>query len=146
MPDLESRGWNYIEERFGVERGELKNYELRKRSGDLWLVSRDLETSLNIEAHGIRFIRDTNIGLKPTTYSLQFLGDRIEKNRVEMSREETLKMLKREEMIERNLEKEGYVALEFEDCIVGCGFYRNGKVSSRIPKSRSQELEEILSV
>ncbi len=136
-------GWEYLEERFGVRKEELKGFRLGERSGDLWLVSGE-ETSLETETLGIRFLRDTGRGLKPTTYALQFLGDRIEKNRVVVNREELIQLLKREEMIDRNLEDEGYVALEFEGRIIGCGYFKDWKVSSRIPKGRGKELANIL--
>lgn len=146
LQSSESKGWRYLEERFGVREFDLEGYELRERSGDLWLVSKDVETNLNIEVHGVRLIRFTGIGLKPTTYGLQMLDPYIEKNTVKMSKEETVKMLKREEMIERSLDEEGYVALKFSGLTIGCGFYRDGKVSSRVPNSRGEELAEILSV
>ncbi|MFB6217105.1 MAG: hypothetical protein ABEJ72_09095, partial [Candidatus Aenigmatarchaeota archaeon] len=76
----------------------------------------------------------------------QFLGDRIEKNIVEVDREELVKLLRREEYVDRNLEDSGYVALKFDGRIIGCGFYREGTVSSRIPKGRGKELAENISL
>lgn len=145
MRSLESRGWEYLENRFGVRREKLENYRLEERSGDLWLVSGQLKTGLEAETVGFRFIRQTGRGLKPTTYALQFLGDRIEKNLVTVEREELVKLLEREEMVERKRESDGYVALKFEERIIGCGFYKAGKVSSRVPKGRGKELARTLS-
>ncbi|MFB6181266.1 MAG: hypothetical protein ABEJ93_05310 [Candidatus Nanohalobium sp.] len=144
LPSSRSEAWSYLEERFGVERQELEEYQLEKISGDFWLVSRETETELDTETKGIRFLRDKERGLKPTTYALQFLGDSIERNVVEVSQDELLKLARREEMIDRDLEEDGYVALKFQNRIVGCGFYKNDKVSSRIPKGRSKELSRIL--
>lgn len=144
MPSLESKGWRYLEKRFGIERDDLEGLDLRERSGDLWLVPKELDTELKIQTHGIRMIRKLDIGLKPTTYGLQLLEDQIERNIVELDRKEAVKLLRREEMIDRDLEKEGYTALKFEDRILGCGMYKDGVVSSRVPKGRGKESADII--
>lgn len=136
--------WGYIRQRFGVERSDLDQYSLVQKSGDIWLVSRGLETELETETEGFRFIRVTDRGLKPTTYALQFLGDLISKNVVEIEKEELLKLLRREEMIDRDLDEDGYVALKYGERIVGCGMYKADVVSSRVPKGRGKELAQIL--
>lgn len=142
----EEQPWNYLEKRFGVGSHELANFKLDKISGDYWLHTGTLEMDLDYATKGIRFLRETGRGLKPTTYALQLLNDRIEKNVVELDKEEFLKLLEREEMIEpdEELEEEGYVALKYDGRIVGCGMYRDGVVSSRIPKGRSNELKKII--
>lgn len=149
MPSLENetsveKAWNYIGERFGVERSNLEGFRIKKVAGDYWLISEQLDTELEVETYGFRFVRITGRGLKPTTYGLQFLADRISKNIVELDREEFLDLLNREEMVPREMEEKGYVALRFEGQIVGCGYYMNEKVSSRIPKGRGRELAGVL--
>lgn len=150
MPDSENKesdvkkAWSYLENRFGVEKSDLEGFKIKRVADDYWLVSEQLETNLEVETYGFRFIRVTGRGLKPTTYALQFLDDRIKKNIVELDREEFLKLLNREEMIPREMEEKGYVALEFENRIVGCGYYMDETVSSRIPKGRGRELARIL--
>jgi NOL1/NOP2/fmu family ribosome biogenesis protein len=151
LPNSENNGqkstqeaWNYIEDRFGVEKNDLEGFNITKVSGDYWLVSDQLETDLEVETYGFRFVRITGRGLKPTTYGLQFLGDRISKNIVELDKQEFLNLLNREEMVPREMEEKGYVALRFEGQIVGCGYYMNETVSSRIPKGRGKELADIL--
>lgn len=136
--------WNYISERFGVERSDLEGFHIKKVAGDYWLISEQLDTQLEVETYGFRFVRITGRGLKPTTYALQFLRDRISKNIVELDREEFLNLLRRNEMVDREMENKGYTALKYEGQIVGCGYYMNQKVSSRIPKGRGKELADIL--
>jgi len=138
------KAWNYIRERFGVKKDDLAGFEIKKVAGDYWLISEQLDTELEVETYGFRFVRVTGRGLKPTTYGLQFLADRISKNIVELDREEFLDLLNREEMVPREKGEKGYVALRFEDQIVGCGYYMNEKVSSRIPKGRGKELADVL--
>lgn len=136
--------WNYLEIRFGVDKEDLQGYRIKKKFGDFWLLSADMETELETETEGFRFLRVTGRGLKPTTYALQFLGDRISENIVEVNRDELLELLRREEMIERHLETDGYVALKYQDRIVGCGMYKADVVSSRVPKGRGKELAQII--
>lgn len=137
-----SEGLKYLEERFGIEK--LEGYRLEKKSGDLWLVSDQVDTELEVETWGVRLLRNKERGFKPTSYALQFLGDKISRNIIEVDRSELLMLLKREGMIDRDLDEDGYVALKFEGRVIGCGFYRDDVVSSRVPKGRSNELVKIL--
>lgn len=150
MPGSESRedisvedAWEYFGERFGVSREDLERFEIVKRSGDFWLVSEAEEPDLEYETEGVRFLRDTGNFLKPTTYGLQILGEKISRNRVELVREEFLDLLEGE-MVQRELDDKGYVALEYEGRVFGCGLYKDGLVSSRIPKGRGKELRNFL--
>ncbi|MFB6241778.1 MAG: hypothetical protein ABEJ36_03170 [Candidatus Nanosalina sp.] len=150
MPGSESRpevtvgdAWSYFQERFGVSREDLEKFEIVKRSGDFWLLSDFDEPELEYETEGVRFLRDTGNFLKPTTYGLQVLEDKISQNQVEVGREEFLDLLNGD-MIQRDLKSKGYVALEFEGKIFGCGLYKDGLVSSRIPKGRGEELKDLL--
>jgi len=139
LPSSESNPWSYLENRFGVTL-EDSCYDLRESSGDYWLVSEQMETDLDVETYGVRCLRKTGRGLKPTTYALQILEEELNKNIVEVDREELLDLLHRREMIDRELDQKGYVAIKYEERIMGCGYYMNKTVSSRIPKGRSKEL------
>lgn len=143
MPNSRSDAYSYLERRFGIKEQELKPLTLRERNGDFWLVKG--ETELNIETDGIRALRVSNRGFKPTTYFLQLAGESIENNIINLSEEE-LEVLLDREMIERTGMEKGYVALEYDDTILGCGYFMNDKVSTRISKSRSEHLRNILDV
>ncbi len=133
-----SDAWGYLRDRFGVERNEVAG-ELVMQSGDAWLSS----SGTDCETPGVRFVRFTGIGPKPTTYALQLLGDTVDRNRVELSEQELNQVLDGE-MVDRDVESEGYVALVFRGRIAGCGLYRDGVVSSRIPKSRAGQLRPLV--
>lgn len=141
MPNSQSDAYNYLEKRFGIEKRDLGPLSLRERNSDFWLVLG--ETGLNVETDGIRALRVSNRGFKPTTYFLQLIGDKAEKNIVELSDEELVVLLNRE-MINRTGMEKGYVALKYEGRVLGCGYFMNEKVSTRISKSRSQHLRNIL--
>lgn len=147
----------YFSERFGVKIEDIEGLEMEEVSDDAWLKS-SFDSGLEAETYGIRAVRFMDIGLKPTTYVLQLLGDRITEARVEVSEEE-FKTLLEGDMIEREMGKEecsceepsdedeawnccgkGYVAIVFEGEVYGCGFYMDELVSSRIPEGRADEL------
>lgn len=121
----------YVEERFGAELDGEFYY-----NGDYWYCR---EPEERYETNGIRAVRDMDIGLKPTTYFLQLIEDEIEENRVELSREK-LEALLTGDMIEYSGLEKGYVALFFEDRCIGCGFYMDELISSRVPEGRGEEL------
>lgn len=150
MPGSESReekkvedAWNFFQERFGVSREDLEDHKILKKSGDFWLTSDVDEPELEYKTEGVRFLRDTGNYLKPTTYGLQILGEKISRNTVKLEKKELVELLNGD-MIERDLEKKGYVALMYEGEIVGCGLYKDGLVSSRVPKGRGNELKEFI--
>jgi NOL1/NOP2/fmu family ribosome biogenesis protein len=136
LPSSESEAWKYVQERFGIGREDL-DFSFRERSGDIWVTTGEEEQEAQTE--GFRFLRDTKHGFKPTTYALQFLGDRISKNIVEVDAEE-IQVLLEGDMIQRKMDEKGYVAIKFQDQIFGCGLYKDQLVSSRIPKGRGKEL------
>ncbi|PSG99386.1 MAG: hypothetical protein BRC29_04670 [Nanohaloarchaea archaeon SW_7_43_1] len=143
MPSSENKAWDYLEGRFGVDREE-SSLRMEKISGDYWIHTGTGE-SLEYETQGIRCVRDTGRALKPTTYALQLLEDQIEESIVEVDKAELIGLLERREMIERTLDmEEGYVAIMFGERVIGCGMYKDEKVSSRIPKGRSKELRKII--
>lgn len=142
LPDSENQSKKdpetYLRERFGVS--VPKELEISERHGDFWLGT---DPGAEVETDGIRAIRDTGKYLKPTTYLLQLIEDRITGNIVNVSRDE-LESLLEGDMIERDLEQKGYVAIRYDGKVLGCGLYKDGLVSSRIPKGRGKELLEIL--
>jgi len=150
LPGSESReemdvedAWKFFEKRFGVSRKDLEGHKILKRSGDFWLTSDVDEPELEYKTEGVRFLRDTGNYLKPTTYGLQILGEKISCNTVELEKEELIELLNGD-MIERELEEKGYVALVYEEEVIGCGLYKDGLVSSRVPKGRGNELKKFL--
>ena len=129
MPSSDAE--KYVKERFGAELNGEFYY-----NGDFWYCR---EPEERYETNGIRAVRDMEIGLKPTTYFLQLIQDKIEKNKIDLSRVE-LETLLNGDMIEREMSEKGYVALFFENRCIGCGFYMDELISSRVPEGRAEEL------
>lgn len=135
MPSSANKAEKYLKDRFGVDVSDLT---LKKVNGDYWLAS-SLQSDLEFETEGIRAVRVMDIGLKPTTYLLQLLDDKITCNVIDLDKKE-LETLEEGGMIQREMDEKGYVALKFEDRIIGCGLYKDELVSSRIPEGRMKEL------
>lgn len=94
-------------------------------------------------AAGIRLLRDTGIGLKPTTYGLQLLDDAVTERRVELSREELERLVFDRETLDCRLSN-GYVALVFRDTVIGCGLVTGEGLETQVPKGRAQDLSAML--
>lgn len=135
------RAWDYLAKRFGVARDApvLDGLTLKAVAGDVWFTTAEHEIALQVKTYGIRAVRIQDIGLKPTTYLLQFLGDAITENVVTLERDAFLAVLDGE-LVPCKLEDRGYVALRWDGRVWGCGFYKDGTVSSRIPKGRARTL------
>ena len=72
------------------------------------------------------------------------MGDNINKNKVQVNREEFKKLLNREMIQKKRKESKGYVAIEYDGRVMGCGLYKDELVSTRIPKGRSKELRKAI--
>jgi NOL1/NOP2/fmu family ribosome biogenesis protein len=135
LPSSVNKAEKYLKDRFGVDVSDLT---LKKVNGDYWLTSSQ-QSGLEFETEGIRAVRVMDIGLKPTTYLLQLLDDKITCNVIDLDKKE-LETLEEGGMIQREMDEKGYVALKFEDRIIGCGLYKDELVSSRVPEGRMKEL------
>ncbi len=149
MPGSENRqievekAYKFFRERFGLDVKQMEGFRLERISGDFWLVS-DTEQELETETRGLRALRDTGKYLKPTTYVLQLFDDELEKNVVELEKEELKAILDEEDMIEVEASSKGYVAIKYEGRVIGCGLYMDGVVSSRVSRGRAGELSSLL--
>lgn len=149
MPGSENRqldvekAYEFFQERFGVEIEQMDGFRLERISGDFWLIS-DTDQDLETETRGLRALRDTGKYLKPTTYVLQLFDDKLEKNVVELEKEELKAILEEEDMIEVEASSEGYVAIKYRGRVVGCGLYKDNVVSSRVSRGRAGELSNLL--
>lgn len=139
LPSSVSDVWDYLAQRFGVGSDDLDGFVIVEQSGDYWLAPDGYKTEMGLETRGIRFVRELDTGFKPTTYGLQLLEDALEKNVVELDRDE-LEAVLDGELIDREADSPGYVALRFDGRVIGCGLYKNDTVSSWIPKGRGQQL------
>ncbi len=140
-PEQRQRILAFFEERFGIPPEVFDPYELIVRGRNIWIVARSphLRQAFSLVPHtvGLRLARETNLGIKPTSYGLQVFGHRATKNRVQLSREQAVRFLRGEEL---NLEADtppepGFVVVSYEGDVLGCGLYKTGGLLfSLIPK------------
>lgn len=127
----------YFRERFGVE--ELPG-RVVERGDSLWLTTApEVPEGVRVHSLGVRLLRRQKGGLKPTSFGLMLLGDRIRAQRVNLSRSDLESLLQGRTLTRKDLTP-GYVALCFEGDVLGCGHVKGGLLRCQIPRGRRQEL------
>ncbi len=129
----------FFTDRFGIDPAVFAAYEFIVRGRNIWIVAKSvhLSTALALQPHtvGLRLARETNLGIKPTTYGLQVFGHYATKNRLEIPREEALRFLRGEVILRRFDVTPGFVVVWSEGLVVGCGLYKSsGILESLIPR------------
>ena len=142
-------------EKFGVPQETFDEYIFYKKGAKkVWAVRREavgavegdeaetLET-LDYESVGLPLMRIGGEHDKPTTDALQLFGDAVRKNSVELDVEDAREFVRGEDIEIEFGEDEvdlGYVVVNHEGEVLGCGLYFPGELRSQIPKGRRVEL------
>lgn len=142
-------------EKFGVPQETFDEYIFYKKGAKkVWAVRREavgavegdeaetLET-LDYESVGLPLMRIGGEHDKPTTDALQLFGDAVRKNSVELDAEDAREFVRGEDVEIEFGEDEvdlGYVVVNHEGEVLGCGLYFPGELRSQIPKGRRVEL------
>ncbi|NPA33424.1 MAG: hypothetical protein GXO48_00635 [Chlorobi bacterium] len=142
---------DYFHNRFGVDPTFWEPYKIFNRGDELWVASFSLvPEGVRIVKAGLRLLRVKG-NPKPTTVALQWLNKHISKNVVYTDIETLSKLLNGAIIHVSNFPKtttdgeKGYVALAFQNLIIGCGHISSGgMVKSQIPAGKARELKEIL--
>ncbi len=145
--ELKEKVKNFFFERFRVSKDFWRNLNLIFRGKIIWVNKFEKDISLNkIISLGIPLLRVIRKDeLKPTSWGLIFLNKQIKENKVDLKLEELIEILERQKIkFEKKELKEGYVAISFEDKVLGCGFFKNKLLVSQIPKAKRTELLNIL--
>jgi len=136
-PEIRNAILAYLSGRFGIPREIFEDYGLLDYGSNFRLVSLSPHLgslgTIQVEVLGLRLVRKTNKGWKPTSAALQFLAPWISKNLVQLEPEEEIHFLQGQ-AIQRAFEVEpGYVAVQGRSGILGCGLYRPPFLLSQIP-------------
>lgn len=141
---------NYFVDRFGICPEIWEQYTIFIRNEIGWITIPQLMDWVpklipRPYSLGIPFVRVLPKGIKPTSWGLIFMGDKITKNKVRLERDDLDKLLARGkiEWSQNNISP-GYVALCYKGEVIGCGFYKTGFLENQIPKVRRKSLVEIL--
>ena len=116
----------------------------RKKS---WLIFKKVPhitfaSQLKISKVGMKAFQSIGAFVKPATRMIQKFGHIATKARLEINKEQLLRLLAGQHIPVQFDFDEGYVILDFrEQWILGLGLFVNGKVRSQIPR---KELREIM--
>jgi hypothetical protein len=135
---------DYLDSRFGVPAAcFLRASFAETADGEIWISTDSARGELRTRRpSGLRALRRTPLGLKPTSAFLVSIGPFITGSRIDVDRA-ALRLL----ALGRRIPcagRDGYVALAHDGAVVGCGLLTDGTVNSLIPTGRRRELLDIL--
>ncbi len=135
----------YFAERFGVDRSALDGFLFVEHAGEIWAATVAAPSSLSLaRPAGVRALRRTESGFKPTSAFLTLLGERVCAGWAEVETQEDLAALLLGKDLPCSLGP-GFAAISLHGDIVGCGTVREGRLRALIPTGRKKELLEALS-
>lgn len=126
--------------RFGVPSRALAELRFLVRGRNVWAVT-DLEGlddalgSLKVEAAGVPFLRSQRHMWKPTTAALLFLDAAVTKNVVDLTEEQLQPFLRGEMLLGPFVVDGGYVAIRYEEKMLGCALYGKAGLKSQLPRA-----------
>ena len=130
----------YMEERFGIRRERFRDFRLYLGSkGRIFLGPKNVPPKVNPVTIGILAFRTGN-SIKPTSNLIQIFGDSIDRNAVELSREEAIAYIRGEDLGQKPSDAtDGYVVLRYRSMTLGIGMLKEGRIRNMLPKARRQE-------
>jgi len=129
----------YCEERFGMPKKLLLNFELYEGSKNkIYLIKKIPKIRIKPESAGLCIFRLDKTP-KPTTNFLQLFGNTITKNIFELKGNELIDFCSGNDLNintkELSLEP-GFIAVKYKRTIVGCAHYNMKILKNQLPKSR----------
>lgn len=138
MPETQRRSLlAYFDERFGMPLEVFDAYHLLERRKLYVLLRRSphLEhlASFKVQSLGLPVLRKMGRHVKPTTAALQRFGSWATRHRLELSAAQVQSLVQQDVLpLQLDLQP-GYVILQHEEHILGCGLYTPGLLRSQIP-------------
>lgn len=137
--DERKKLFEYLELKFGVPTNILEKFLYIKRGDSIWICSQEIDIAflklVDFERVGLRCCRWAVEGLfKPTTYFLQYMGEHISKNRVEMTSAELVQYIQRAPFPTKQTCEAGYICVSYNQQVIGCARFKEGEVFSEFPK------------
>ena len=113
---------------------------LRNSRNRVFIVSKDLSkidmSKLRLNSIGLYFCDIDNKGISLSIEGSHIIGEKANKNIVEINEEETKKWFKGEDLEKECKECKGFVILKNKNDFLGTGKYSNGKIMNYVGKSR----------
>ncbi len=135
---------SYLETRFGVSPAAFdKAVFFGPADGEVWVASAGALGRLpSRRSPGLRALRRTPAGLKPTSSFLVSIGPFVTASRLALDRDALRQIL-----LGRRIPSpvdDGYVAVALGDLVLGCGLAADGNAHCLIPTARRRDLLSIL--
>ncbi len=130
--------------KFGIPEEVFKGFSFYRKAQSIWICSNAVLPELSYETIGMRLISLKDLPWKPTTAALRIFGRYATKNSVCLTLEQArIFMAGGSQIIQPSPEMDsGYVIVMYNESVLGCGLYSNGKLISQIPKESRITLEE----
>ncbi|MDO8627172.1 MAG: hypothetical protein Q7K42_01790 [Candidatus Diapherotrites archaeon] len=140
---------NFFNSRFGVETDFFSEFVFLRNNEFIWLANKSLDEVIsedwNFRSAGLMLLLDQK-EFKPSHYGMLFLTSKIKQNFVELSPEQaeqffTGKSFPAEGISLANVLSEGFVAVKFQNQVIGSVFYKSGKFTPNLPiKKRDSKI------
>jgi NOL1/NOP2/fmu family ribosome biogenesis protein len=124
---------SYVFERFGIPIPDSVKIEGKS---NLRMMSSELKEFPTLTPKGISAANMNGIFPKPSTSFLQLFGNLATKNTIELEKADALKFATRQNIETKQDAETGYVILKYNGAVLGCGFYKEGKIENLFPKQR----------
>ena len=128
----------YVQDRFGISIPSRVKIEGKS---NLRMMSSELKEFPTLTPKGISAANMNGVFPKPSTSFLQLFGNLATKNTIELEKEEALKFATRQNIETKRTAETGYVILKYKGAVLGCGFYKEGKIENLFPKQRKITLK-----
>jgi NOL1/NOP2/fmu family ribosome biogenesis protein len=129
---------SYFENRFGIPYRVFESFTLLDRGNVYMLLSRlalaEAICSLKLQNAGLPILRKMPTHLKPTTAAIQRFGPQATMHIVDMTADQVRNLLRANVMAYDSPLAPGYVILQQEGHVLGCGLVTPGQLRSLIPK------------
>ena len=125
---------DYLISRFGITFPEYVQFE---GDNSIRVMNSELKNFKSSTPKGIPASRMKGVYPKPSTALIQLFGNIATKNTIELNKQETLTYLQGKDISKNSANSEtGYVILKYKNAVLGCGFYKEGKIGNLLPKQR----------
>jgi hypothetical protein len=132
----------YFETRFGIPLSTFDTFHLLERRKTYIILTRAAPitafVALKVQNVGLPVLRKMPRHLKPTTAALQRFGALAQAHVLSLSPQQTVDLLRHRELAFQSDLTPGYVVLQCEENILGCGLYTPGRLRSQIPLRQVQ--------
>ena len=129
----------YCTERFGISEEIFEKYQLYEGSKNkIYLIKELLELRFTPESSGLYIFRFDKTP-KPTTNFLQLFGAFISKNVLDIDEKNLINYCKGKDLrvhSSSNKIEPGFIAVRYNNIIVGCAHWTKITVRNQLPKSR----------